>query len=239
MASFANMPLKERLNTEKARLREMTFKEKMQHIWEYYKIHLIVIVVILIVIGSFVNIWFINPRPKTVLFIAWSAGFALDEQTTGLADVLTGELVENKRKEAVEVSLFLTDSSDPQMEMANTMRMTAMIAAGMLDVFILTDELVAEFSQNGAIQPLDAILAELKSADPALYAEIEDSIAYGMYTTEEGSSGERMMGIDISNSPIISELAFYSEQGLWFCVTANSGNLDNIVPALIVLLGSA
>ena len=238
MSSFVNMPFKERWNTEIARLREMTFKEKLQHIWEYYRLHLMVLVVILIIAGSLINIWLINPRQKTVLFVAWNAGFAIQEQLTAVADVLAEGIVENTKKETVEVSLFFAPEGDPQSEMANTMRLTAMVAAGAIDVFILDNELLIEYTERGLIQPVEEMLGGLRTADPVVYAEVDERLAYVLHTSEEKNPEGRLMGVRISNSPLLSELGINQEE-LWFCVSASSDNLDNIVPALAILLGSA
>ena len=236
MGSFVNMPLKERWNTEVARLREMTFKEKLQHIWEYYKIHLMAVAVILIIIISLINIWLINPRQKTVLFVAWNAGFAVHEQLMVVADILADGIVENKKRETVEVSLFATHAGDPQSEMADTMRLTAMVAAGAIDVFILDNELLIEFTERGLIQPVEEILAGLRTETPLIYAEIDERLAYVLHTSEEKNPEGRLMGVDISNSPLLSELGIDQEE-LWFCVSASSDNLPNILPALVILLG--
>jgi len=238
MGSFVNMPFKERWDTEVARLREMTFKEKLQHIWEYYKLHLMAFAVILIIIGSLINIWLINPRQKTVLFIAWNAGIAVHEQLSAAADILAEGIVENQKRETVEVSLFFAPEGDPQSEMANTMRLTAMVAAGAIDVFILDNELLVEYTERGLIQPVEEILAGLRTADPVVYAEVDERLSYVLHTTEDKNPEGRLMGVSISNSPLLSELGINQEE-LWFCVSASSDNLENIVPALTILLGSA
>jgi len=238
MSSFVNMPFKERWNTEIARLREMTFKEKLQHIWEYYRLHLMVLIIILIIAGSLINIWLINPRQKTVLFVAWNAGFAMNEQLTAVADALSEGIVENRKRETVEVSLFFAPEGDPQSEMANTMRLTAMVAAGVIDVFILDSELLVEYTERGLIQPVEDMLGGLRTADPVVYAEVDERLAYVLHTSEEKNPEGRLMGVGISNSPLLSGLGF-NEEELWFCVSASSDNLDNIVPALAILLGSA
>jgi len=238
MGSFVNMPLKERWDTEVTRMREMTFKEKLQHIWEYYKLHLMAVAVILIIIGSIINVWLINPRQKTVLFVAWNAGFAMHEQLTAVADVLADEIVEDKKRETVEVSLFYAPASDPQSEMANTMRLTAMVAAGAIDVFILDNDMIAEYTERGLIQPLEEIVAGVRTTNPVLYAEVDERLAYVLHTSEEKNPEGRLMGVGINNSPLLSELGLNQEE-LWFCVSASSDNLDNIVPALAILLGPA
>jgi len=238
MGSFVNMPFKERWDTEVARLREMTFKEKLQHTWEYYKLHLLALIVILIIIASLINVWLINPRQKTVLFVAWNAGFAMHEQLSAVADVLAEGIVENTKRETVEVSLFFAPEGEPQSEMANTMRLTAMVAAGAIDVFILDNDLIAEYTERGLIQPLEEMLAGLRTEDPVVYAEVNERLAYVLSTSEEKNPEGRLMGVGINNSPLLSELGL-SQEELWFCVSASSDNLNNIVPALAILLGSA
>ena len=48
-------PLKVKFRMEIEKLREMSFKKKLEHIWEYYKFHIIAILVFFIFIGSIIN----------------------------------------------------------------------------------------------------------------------------------------------------------------------------------------
>jgi len=226
-------PLKKQFRMELAKLREMDFKAKAAYIWEYYKIHLIAICLIFVAIGSLLNHFVFNPPPSSALFIAWSSGFIQDEQMNYLSSRLTEHIVDEDVNEIVEISMFVT-GGDPSMEMASVQRLVAMIAAGTIDVFILDSQLLKEYSENGFIQPMDDILAEIRLTNPTAFNRIEEGITLVLYEYDEGYSSERIMGIDLSNSPLISELDVFAQE-LYFSIAVTSGKIENIPYALMTL----
>jgi len=107
-----------------------------------------------------------------------------------------------------------------------------LLAAGMIDVFILDSQQLDEYSINPFLRPLDDTLAEIKAIDPAVYSRIDEHIVYAMHMIEEDEFEERMMGISIRNSPRIKELGFFDYEMI-FGITSNTGNHENVVAALI------
>jgi len=232
METPVNAPLKEKFRLEIAKLREMSFKEKLDHIWEYYKFFIIGLVIFLIILGSLINAWFINPQPQTALFISWNSGFAMDVQLTELSNKLTERLVEETANETVVVSMMLTDTNDPTLNMASTQRLVAMLAAGEIDVFILDSMQLDEFASTGFIRPMENLLAEIRLTDSVIYSEIEERVAYARHELEEGVFAERLMGVSIMSSPLLIGLDFL-DQDLYFSVSATSNRHENVAAALI------
>ena len=232
MDTPVNAPFKEKVRLEIVKLREMSFKEKLEHIWEYYKFYLIGLVIILVIIGSLINAWFINPQPKTALLLSWNTGFVSHEQLSELAEALTQRLVDEKEKEVVSATLMLTSTDDPTINMASQQRMIAMVAAGEIDVFILDSTMLVEYAGNGLIRPVESMLAEIRSIDPIAYDRIEERIVYARFESEEGQIEESIMGVNIENCPILIELDFY-EKDLIFSLCATSNRLENVKAALI------
>jgi len=224
-------PLKEKIRLEKEKLQEMTFKKKVEHIWNYYKFLLLAIVALIIIIVAIINA-IANPRPQTALFIAWSGGFVLDEQLTELTDTLTEQILDTKKNEIVEATFFFSSQDDPMMEMANVQRLVAMLAAGSIDIFVLNHEQLVEYSENSFIQPLDITLEKVRAENPAVYNKIEDYLIYVSYSDEEDVITERIMGIEITDSPLLADLEFFKQE-LYFSISSTARNEDNIVLALI------
>jgi len=225
-------PLKEKIRIEIAKLREMNFKSKMEYIWEYYKFLLIGLVIFLILIGSLINSFFINPQPQTALHISWNAGFVLHEQLDEMADELTARLIDKDKNEAVLATLSMTSTDDPSMDMANQQRLVAMLAAGEIDVFIVDREQLVEYAIVGFIQPMEHILAEIRHTDPAVYDYIIERSVYAEYEIEEGSFEDRIMGISVKNSDLLKELDYY-EYDLFFSLVSTSKRQENAKAALI------
>ena len=233
METPVGAPLKEKFRIEIAKLREMTFREKLEYIWDYYKLHIIITCVLILIIGSLINTVLRNSPPQTVLFISWNAGFILDEYLIDLADVIKEQIIDEKPNEKVEVISLLTFEDDPAISMTNASRMVAMLTAGVIDVFILDSLQLQEYTHNEFIQPMEMMLAEIQRVNPTAYTHIEEKITYSRYETGDNNLEERIMGIDISDSPLLSKLVF-SEQELYFSTSITSVNTENVVRALIL-----
>jgi len=232
--SLIGAPVKVQFRREIEKLREMTFKKKLEYIWEYYKLYIIGLVIFAVLLGTLINT-LLNPAPDTALFVAWNAGFVQDEQLEVLSDFLNEQIVDESKNEEVIVSLFLTgDGGDPTFTMANTQRLVAMLAAGVLDILIIDAQMLEEKSYVGFIKPLDDVLAEAKRMNPSVYSRIEENITYAIYETGEDEYIEKMMGINITKSPLLKRLGFF-EQELYFSIAASTGQFKNIVKALILL----
>jgi len=232
MDTPVNAPFKEKVRLEIVKLREMSFKEKLEHIWEYYKFYLIGLVIILVIIGSLINAWFINPRPKTALFLSWNTGFVLYEQLDELSESLTIRLVDEKENEVVTATQMLTSTDDPTINMASQQRMIAMVAAGEIDVFIIDSTMLVEYASNGLIAPMESMLAEIRAIEPIVYDRIEERIIYTRYESEEGKIEEAIVGVKIENCPLLAVLDV-NEKDLIFSICATSKRTENVKAALI------
>jgi len=228
----AEAPLKDKLNAERDKLRKMTFKGKLEYIWDYYKIPIICIIAGLILIVSLINTLYINPPPGNALMIAWSAGIATDEQLDKLKETLDERIVDEGANKVVTISLFIASELNPSFSMANAQRMLAMLAAGEIDLFITDLPLLKEYSNQEIIQPLDIVLDALKARNPAVYDRIEEKIVYASYRTEDGSTAERKMGINIGDSPLLAELGFY-EQELIISISISFGNIEGVIRSFV------
>ena len=232
METPVNAPFKEKVRLEIVKLREMSFKEKLEHIWEYYKLYLIGLVIFLVIIGSLINAWFINPQPKTALFLSWNTGYILHEQLSELSEALTIRLVDEKENEVITTTQILTSTDDPTINMASQQRMIAMVAAGEIDVFIIDSTMLVEYASNGLIVPMESMLAEIRAIEPIVYDRIEERIIYTRYESEEGKIEEAIVGVKIENCPLLAVLDV-NEKDLIFSICATSKRTENVKAALI------
>jgi len=232
METPVGAPLKERYKIEVAKLRQMPFKKKMEYIWEYYKIPIIAIILITAIIGSLINTIFINPAPQIVLAISWNAGYVFEEQIEDLKTSLQDKILDEYKNERIDVMHMFFTEDDPMISMANIQRLAAMVAAGAIDIFILSSDQLEDYSLTGYIQPMENILSEIKTLNPFVYESIEEKLTYALHELEDGSTVERIMGIDIKDAPLLSELNFFElERFLSLSITAV--NRENAAKAII------
>jgi hypothetical protein len=233
METPENKPLKDSDRKERDKLREMNFKEKLDHIWEYYKFFIIGFVAAVAVIWSLLYTIVINPSPDPALFISWHAGFALDEQIDDLKEFLESHLVAEDVNEEVVISVFFFDENNPETLMMGHQRTAAMIAAGLIDLFTLDDVMMELYSNSGFLLPLEGILAEISTRNPEVYTRINDYIVYASCEVEEEVFEERIVAITIGRNPLFLRLGFF-EQEMYLSVSASSGNIEAVIETIIL-----
>jgi hypothetical protein len=219
---------------ERDKLREMNFKEKLDHIWEYYKFFIIGFVAAAGIIISVIYSIVLNPSPEPALFISWHAGFATNSQIDDLKELLEDHLIAEDLNEEVVISQLFFDENNPETLMIGHHRAAAMIAAGGIDLFTLDDELLEVYSSSGFLLPLESILAQINIRNPDVYSSINEYIVYALYEVEEDVFEERIIAIEIGKNPLFSRLGII-EQEMYLSVSITSGNIENVIKAITLL----
>ena len=203
--------LRQFFSGEWAKLKEMTFAEKRWYIWEYYKLHIFIGVMVLIIAGSIINN-ILNPPKQDYLYIAWQADAVPTDMLESLGERLS-VIVDDPDNYAVTVRMYtLTD--DPQMNMALVTRFHAMLSLGELHILLKTEPDVYEFAVMGITTPLDEVLTIIQDTNPALYGMIYERLITITFTPdwdEEGEPVTETMGIHMGGSPLLAELGFISD----------------------------
>lgn len=122
--------------------KEMSFNEKREHIWEYYKVHIIATVIALFFLGSMLNLYVFNPPPDIILDMSFRVPqYDYDEtQKDALVATLTEAVVKTPKTEAVQVELLQTDGGiDPSVTMAVEAKFMGKAEVEQLDL-IVTDK---------------------------------------------------------------------------------------------------
>ena len=224
--------------TEADKLKKMNFTDKRQYIWEYYKLHLLFIAVLLFFIGYMINIWFINPPKRDYLYIAWQAHMVAHDQLGALGDRLS-VIVENPERYHVRVQSYAL-TGEPQMDQALITRFFAMMQVGELHAIITTgDEMLAN-AYGGLIKPIYPVMDALAEINPGLHDYISERLITLTFTPEvsardgEAETVTEVMSIDLNGVPLLDELGFWSED-LYFGLVISSDYYYQLAKALVVL----
>lgn len=220
---------------EGAKLKEMNFSDKRAYIWEYYKLHIIGLLILVVMIGSLVNTWFINPPKKEFLYVAWMGGYVTDEQLQTLNEYLTRELVDDPENEQIILSTFFM-TEDPSYNMAVYNRLMAFVAAGQLDIFIMDDTMLSEMASVGYLADLTGLTAEIEKLGDAAFA---DQMAALVKTVEYQSDEDSQpvsgpMALNLTDCPLLNAMDIYT-QDIYLGVVANTQKTDIIAQALRVM----
>lgn len=129
---------------------------------------------------------------------------------------------------------FTGDGSDPSVQMAGMMKLTAAIAANEVDLIIADDTNAARNARSEAFYELSDIL----TADE-ISALGDKALSYDMLDDEGNASGEKtpVCGVDITGDEVITPAMGSSSAGAF--VVGNAANLENAKTVLKALAARA
>ena len=202
----------------KADLKPMTFRQKADHIWTYYKEYMYVVVIILTVIFCAITL-IVNARRHAYL-------------TTILCNVSVSQeghdyMVESygiRHPEAKKDGVYLTSAifEDPQtLSQVDNSYHTAMgilsqIEAKKLDLIFMDEVGIAFFGSQEALLDVREFLTEEE------IAQWEDKFLYAQFEEDDGSMADREpLALDVSDLPFV-KACFRTEDKVYL---AFSGNL--------------
>ena len=224
MATYEKVSWLQRLKND---MKDMTFKEKVAHLWEYYKWFAIVGVLLIIATvsvivsviqnsrelvygGAIVNLS-VTEEGKTYLKEGWFEALEGDskKQKIALDDIYIPDM---------ENATFMESAS------ANVSKITAMISAGYID-YVLADAYAIHYlGSAGSFQPLDIVLSQEQ------LAQFE-----GKLVTYEDEEQTYLVAIDISEIPFVKE-NIQSADKVYIAFPGNTGRTERNVAFLEYLL---
>ena len=213
---------KQKGSSEREKLQSLHGLKKAQYIWDYYKLPLVVLCIILYVIvyslyGHFTH-------KETVLYTALvnvSVNDSLAGQlSTGFLDYLGKD--PSKNSVQLYTGLYLTDdetNSYHEYTYASRMKILASIDSEQLDVVLMNREAFDAFSQNGYLCNLEELLSD---QDAALYNRLKPYLAVNTIILEDNSidlqfdpsltyeavTEEHPVGLDLSVAGLIHQAGF-------------------------------
>ena len=218
--------MKERFNAEWKKIKAMEGPVKREYIWDYYKIHIIATIIVLAMLGSILNDTVINPPPRSALTIAWMSPFEPEPALRSLSEALYPAIVDNPARQTVQVMSFFM-IGDPQHDMAQHQRFSAMSAARELDI-IIGDFTEFEGDQN---------LVGLGLAPSWVFHDLRPILAEAGLNSEnllfgETDEGEELaFGISLEGSTLFEELGI-STTGRYLGVVVNTDRYEAVIEAI-------
>lgn len=223
----------------RASFRQMGFLEKLDYVFSYYKLEIVLVLVAVIVVGDIAYRQI--TRKEALLYSAYiniSAGEDLDAAlSTGFVDYVG---VSGKKNEVyIYRDLYL--SQDPsadnhQYAYASRLKLLASIGAKKLDVVLMNREAYDLLSQSGYLYAIPDILAQGDPLYPVLEPYMtantvileDNSIEYNLNEadTYEAVSVESVNGIDVSEFPLFREAGF--SDYVYLGVVGNSQRLETV-----------
>lgn len=224
-------------------------KQKIQYIWDYYKLPIVICLIILYIIGYTVHGHF--SKKETLLYtglVNISAGERLtDKLDRGFLNSLDADTSKTDMK--LYTGLYLTDNpDDPNHEYtyASRIKIIASIDDEQLDVVFMNKEVFDAFSQNGYLYNMEKLLQD---TNPEAMTELKPYLVSNTVILEDNTNDmlldhslpyhavtdEFPMGLLISQKGLLKEAGF--EDDVYLGVVKNSPRTDMAIEYIEYLYG--
>lgn len=196
MTPYEKVTWKERFKREAAKFKEMTFRDKLWYIWEYYKFPIIGVILVIGFTASISSAIYSNRFGTALSCVILNGSYGGESQT---ADQYFNEgfrqfagLDPNVKIDA-DYSMFLSfdDSAMNGFSYANLAKITAIISSQEMDVMIGPPDVIGHYTQMSGFLDMKAELP------PDLYQEVKEHI-YTSTITQTGQ--ESPCGIYIGDT---------------------------------------
>ena len=177
-------------------MKGLTWKERFQHFWEYYKWIAIAAVVVIAMTISIVSS--VVQNSKEMLYSGVCINLSMsDEGNAYLTEGWFAKLGGNEKKQQIELvpmALNLEANALTDVESANNEKLIAMVTTGELDYMLMDASALTNAGKNGMFAPLDEFLSQ------EMIAKFE-----GKIVTLQVDGKNYLAAIDISDLPFVKK----------------------------------
>ncbi len=239
--------LKDRLKEDLEVLKKAPFREKIQFLWDYYKLPFFVIVVVAVILVSAVTTAVTAKEPylSGIMLNSYHSGPETD-RVRFAEDFLAAEQADEKYVYEINTSLLYhsDNTASPEENYYALSRVAAQITAHELDFITADMKTMLEFAYGGMIEDLSEVLteAQLVCYEPYLcyidLALLEDGAAVTEFPDcrkpEEMKEPVPVL-IDVTGSEYLAEGYQYSDQ-IAFGVAVNAPREKNVAALIDFLM---
>lgn len=221
---------KKPMATERTKtFQEMTVKEKIEHIWEYYKPAVFGIVAgVALIIYIIVKI--LNPDPEVVLGVTLVNSYMQqDAEGRVIFDDYLTDNGYNTEEETISVnsSFYLSADGMSQMDMASSQALIAMNAVGEIDILGGDEAVMNMLGVNGGLMEMEEVLTP----------EQMEQYADRLFTAENPETGEKYVcALKLPTGNLLTEAGYYPEE-VWAAIPLTSKRQELAKKVFAYLLG--
>lgn len=207
--------------------KELTFgeldkKKKIEHIWEYYKIHIIGGILIFIAALTFI---FKPPTPQLYCGIGIYGPHVNIDSIALMKDSLEKNAGVPENYEIDVVNFFMTGGDDQLQDVDMVNKFQTYIMTLQLHLLIGEESGVEEFLGAEYIAPLDEYLSD----DEIQKLAQEDKIYYAMGPSD---TQEKPYGIRIDDSSLLRDNNIMQDNPMYICFVPIQDNTENTLKVL-------
>lgn len=195
-------------------MKDMNTKQKIDYVWYYYKIHIIVAIVIIIFCGMFISDK-INSKNYVFDFTVIGSSINSDIQNSTQKEATSLLLGKTDGKDQVLFDFILqSKNANGEVELGSSMQQKFVVkmAVGEIDVIALDKKLFSELASQGALVKLSDLNG----------LELNDAVEV---SAKNKAGEENVYGIEISNSKKLKSMGYDLDNKI-LCVVEKTKNID-------------
>lgn len=224
------MSLKEYIKQEISKLKELSFKKRIEYIWEYYKVWIIATFISLILIIGIITTIVGNSSKDSILYAVFLNSQMVEEDQT----ILNKDFIKYAGFEdsgahlTLDTSLTINRETNDMFSLNAHQKLITLLAAQSIDTIVSDEDNFLVLADGGGYISLDEVLS------PEFMEEHQASF---YYTKSNKDSQKRPYGIYLNSSQPLKKDGFYldNERPI-FGIPLNTENTKTAVLFLEFLL---
>lgn len=221
------MAIRDEIKEQQQKLQGKGMKEKLSYFLYYYKVHIILTLLFLILFGSFAHS--LLTAKDTVLYCALISPNFYESEDQTFTDQFAeyAKIDQNKVDITLDTGMQINYDSDDSLTYNYVAKLMAMLSSKTLDCMVSDQKVIENFSTSDAFANLQELLPE--SIQESLKGRFD-------YFYAKNEAGEMIpVGIILTNSKILESSNLYKDidmSKLIFTIAGNSSQIENSIKFL-------
>ncbi len=220
--------LKEKVRDELKKLSSLTWRQRLGYIWDYYKPLMAAVVIVILVLSVVATA--VHNMSLNRIFSAYLVNCNSYETDS---DLISGEFAEyiggigSNDQITVDATLGFSQDEVSEYSMAGQMKLTALLAAGEVDLMILDEDAYQGYFGSDVFQELSAVVDE----------EQLDAWKEYLFGDPDSGSGSGWYAVNVQDSPVLARGNSYGGEAAYAVIIPGTEHLELCIRFINYLLG--
>jgi len=202
---------------------DLTKSEKIDHIWEYYKFHIIVGICLVLFVFSLLNHYIFNPPPEVTLDISVFGEYGVPDVIEELELTLQEMIIKDGENEEVLVDFFtIGEDQSYDIQQAMVTKMIGKATIHEFDIMVFEGDFFMNYLEENALLPLNDLVES---------GVIDVDLDQLKTASDFGLDDEKIYLIDISEHEGFKRM-FLSDEPIYLAVFGLSEHTEHTSEAL-------
>lgn len=201
----SDLTRKEKRQLELEKIKSMSWKDRLSHIWAYYKPHMAVLLLVILAC-SMIGQMIYRAQFETVFSAAVLNGIMGDSEM--MAEDFKSYLGDQDKYHEIMIDSSMYFSGDDSADYTAVMKLTTLIGAGEIEVMIAPESQFEKYQTMDAFIPMKDLLTEEQ-----IETYGEDVSEYGLY---------------VGDSETLKQFGMNTSEGGWLGVMVNAEHMENV-----------